>query len=301
MNDPEVVAHQFLYECEHLRGLSRSTVTNYKTLLNHFQAHVRLRDISDVTPDTIRSYLLYGRAKCGWKAITVHTYVKLLVVYFKWCVKRQFIEKTPMVDIELPILEDAVPRDIPADEAARLLEAAYNYPNISTFSRYRNHAIFSMLIFAGLRKTELINLKLMDVDFEVMTIFVRQGKGRKDRKIPMDFTLAMSLRRYIRERDRHNKTAPEFFTAYRKNTGMTEYGLLYVVDCVRDASGIRFSLHQLRHTFATQMLIGGCSLPALKAMMGHSKIETTERYTRGVVNHLRAEIEKHPMGKCYKS
>jgi len=295
MHDPELVAHQFLHECAHLRGYSRATTKNYENILTTFNRHIQVRCLSEVTSAIIRSFLLYGRAECEWKAVTVHTYVKLLVVYFKWCVKRGFVGDTPMIDIELPILEDVVPRDIPAPEAQRILEAAYNYPNISAFVRNRNHAIFSVLIFGGLRKSELLNLKLMDIDFEAMTIFVRQGKGRKDRKIPMDGTLVMSLQRYLGERNRCNKTAPEFFAAFRKNAGMTEHGLLHVVSNVREASGVKFSLHQLRHTFATQMLIGGCSLPALKAMMGHSKIETTERYTRGVVNHLREEVAKHAM------
>ena len=76
---------------------------------------------------------------------------------------------------------------------------------------------------------------------------------------------------------------------------MSDMALEHIVRQMRKASGIYFILHQLRHTFATQLLRNGCNLKALQILMGHSNIETTTIYLEGIVDHLQPEIAKHPM------
>jgi site-specific recombinase XerD len=153
-----------------------------------------------------------------------------------------------------------------------------------------------MFIHAGLRKNECLRLTFTDVDTENLTIFVRRGKGNKDRTVPMSYALAQSLKRYIEERKRLNKTCPEFFTSLRENRGFTENGLKHFVDKLVKVSGMNFTIHSLRHTFATLMLEGGCDIYSLSKMMGHSDIKTTTIYLSASVEHLRSQIVKHPLG-----
>ena len=177
----------------------------------------------------------------------------------------------------------------------KLLEIVYNYPYDYKFLRYRNHAIFSMFMFAGLRKTELLNLKFTDVDITNLSIFVNQGKGNKDRIIPMSYTLAESLKRYLVERTRLGKTCINFFASLNRNCGFTEIGLTRLIIKMRLASGIVFTAHKLRHTFATLMLEGGCDIYSLSKMMGHSDIKTTTIYLSASAEHLRSQVGKHPL------
>jgi site-specific recombinase XerD len=150
-------------------------------------------------------------------------------------------------------------------------------------------------LLAGLRKKELINLKLTDVDIENMTIFVRQGKGARDRIIPMCYTLTDSLKKYLIERERLHKTAPEFFCSLNRNMGIKSIGLRRMVELFREESNIKFSLHKLRHTFATLMLEGGADIFSLSKMMGHSDIKTTTIYLAASAEHLRKQMTKHPL------
>jgi len=173
----------------------------------------------------------------------------------------------------------------------------HNYPYGYTFLRCRNHAIFSTFIFAGLRKQELLTLKFTDIDIENLTIFVRQGKGKKDRIIPMTYTLAQSLKRYLEYRKKLNKTCPEFFTSLNRNQGFTDTGLKRLVEQIRKASGVTFTVHKLRHTFATLMLEGGCDIYSLSKMMGHSDIKTTTIYLYASAEHLRSQMTKHPLNE----
>jgi site-specific recombinase XerD len=206
-----------------------------------------------------------------------------------------YMESNPAEDIEVPKLEKRLPVKFTKKDAFTLLETVYNYPHYNKFLQSRNHAIFSTFIFAGLRKKELLNLRYTDVDIENRTIFVNQGKGSKDRMIPMSHTLAESLQRYVIERKRSKKTCPQFFASYPTNMGYTKDGLVRLIKDMRNASHLSFTAHKLRHTFATLMLEGGCDIYALSKMMGHSDIKTTTIYLYASVEHLRGQMMKHPL------
>ena len=200
-----------------------------------------------------------------------------------------------MGDIEIPKLEKRLPPKLTKQDATKLLEIVYNYPYDYKYLRYRNHAIFATFIFAGIRRKELVKLKVTDVDLENLTIFINQGKGSKDRIIPMCYTLAASLKRYLEERKRLKKTCAEFFVSLNRDVGFTESGLKRLTEHMRKASKIDFTIHKLRHTFATLMLEGGCDIYSLSKMMGHDNIKTTTIYLAASAEHLRSQITKHPL------
>ncbi len=186
-----------------------------------------------------------------------------------------------------------MPSSLTKLDAFKLLEVIYNYPYDYKYLRYRNHAIFAVCIFAGLRKNEVLQLQYSDVDLQNLSIFVRQGKGNKDRIVPICFALAQSLKLYIEERKRLNKTCSPFFASLNRNVGLTESGLKNLIITMRDSSRISFTAHKLRHTFATLMMEGGCDIYILSKMMGHSDIKTSTIYLSASAEHLRAQITKH--------
>jgi site-specific recombinase XerD len=161
--------------------------------------------------------------------------------------------------------------------------------------RARNHALFSTFVHAGLRRSELIHLQYSDVDLENNALFVRQGKGAKDRMIPISYVLAETLHRYIEERKKLNYMSPRFFVSSKKDQGLSLDGLKHLIDQVCRITGFKFSSHKLRHTFATLMLEGGCDIYSLSKMMGHSDIKTTTIYLSASIEHLRTQIDKHPL------
>lgn len=110
----------------------------------------------------------------------------------------------------------------------------------------------------------------------------------------MSTTLAQTLKRYDDERKRLNRTCPEFF-ASSKNMGLTRTGLRNLVALIQKASNMNFSLHKLRHTFATLMIEGGCDIYSLSRMMGHADIKTTTIYLAASPEHLRSQMVKHPL------
>ncbi len=286
---------QFCEYSQFIRGYAKPTIRRYINVVGLFKRVEGIVFMEDITDASVRHHLLYGRTERKWNANTFITVHKSLLVFFRWCVEQGYIDHNPAEDIETPKLEKRLPPKLTRQEAMRIIESAYNYPYPYKFLRYRNHAVFSMFIFTGLRKQELLSLKLADVDLENHSIFVRQGKGAKDRVLPICSTLAETLRRYLGERQRLNKTCPEFFTSLNRNVGFTSTGLKHLVAKLNVASGVRFSAHKLRHSFATLMLEGGCDIYSLSRMMGHSDIKTTTIYLAASAEHLREQMTKHPM------
>jgi site-specific recombinase XerD len=293
--DIQILLQKFCDYLLSIRGYSKDTIRRYKYVVSGYCKIIGVSEISQVSDDNVRSLFYIGRTERNWSVNTFIVYHKTLLVFFRWCIKQGYMEKNPVIDIEKPKLEKRLPTKLTKQMALHLLEIVDNYPYGYKFLRYRNHAIFSTFIFTGLRKQELLNLKYNDIDLENLSIFVRQGKGNKDRIIPISYSLAQTLKKYIDERKRLNKTNPEFFSSLRNNMGFTDNGLKKLVDQIRKSSGIKFSIHKLRHTFATLMLEGGCDIYSLSRMMGHSDIKTTTIYLSASADHLRSQMTKHPL------
>lgn len=290
-----VLANQFYEYSLFIKGYSKQTIKRYNTAIKFYCKYANITDIEQVSQANVRGFLLYGRIERNWKPNTFIIFHKSLAVFFRWCVKEKYLAENPAEEIELPKLERTLPPKLTKQESLRLLEIVYNYPYDYRFLRYRNHALFAVMLFAGLRRGEVINLKYADVDVENQSIFIRQGKGSKDRIIPMSRTLATIFTSYLEERKRLNKTCPEFFTALSRNKGITDQLIKRLVVQMREVSGIPFSSHKLRHTFATLMLEGGCDIYSLSKMMGHSDIKTTTIYLAASAEHLRSQMTKHPL------
>ena len=293
--DIQILAEQFYDYSTYIKGYSKTTIRSYRSSIKFFCSTLDITTTSEITEDNVRQFFMNGRINRKWKPATFVTYHKSLIGFFRYCTEKGYIPKNYIKEIETPKLKKSLPKRISNEDAQTLLEVTYNYPHKYHFLRYRNHAIFATFLYAGLRKGELFNLKLSDVDIENLTIFIRYGKGGKDRIIPMSQTLALSLRRYLKERTRLKKTCPHFFTSLNRNKGFTDSGLRRVVRTLKDVTHIDFTIHRLRHTFATLMIEGGCDIYSLSKMMGHSDITTTTIYLSATAEHLRGQIFKHPL------
>ncbi len=293
--DIDILSQKFCDYSSSIRGYSKHTIRRYRNVIKRYCQLANISEINQVNDENVRALFYYGRTERNWSVNTFIVYHKTLLVFFRWCITQGYMKNNPITDIEKPKIEKRLPVKLNKQVSLRLLEVVYNYPYEYKFLRYRNHAIFSTFIFTGLRKQELLNLKYTDIDTDNFTIFVKQGKGNKDRIVPMSYTLAQSLKRYMDERKRLNKTNPEFFSSLRGNVGFTDNGLKKLVDQVRKSSGVSFTVHKLRHTFATLMLEGGCDIYSLSKMMGHSDIKTTTIYLSASAEHLRGQMVKHPL------
>lgn len=286
--------------CEHSRymlGYSDATIRRYATTVRLFRGMMAVTEIEECTDERVREFFYRGRRERQWTASSFVTYRKSLLVFIRWCVGRGHLPANPVEAIEVPRQPKTLPPKLSEQEARRLLEHVRNHPYSDQFLRHRNHAIFATFLLAGLRKSELLKLAVVDVDLVNCSILVRKGKGSKDRIVPISATLAGLLRLYAHQRTRLGKSCPEFFASFSRNMGLTNDGLKHLVMSLRSATGRRFTVHQLRHTFATLMLEGGSDIYSVSRMLGHSDIRTTTIYLAATPEHLRRQVARHPLSR----
>jgi integrase/recombinase XerC len=203
--------------------------------------------------------------------------------FLKFCKDNQIIFGNPADTIEGPIREERDPAILLKTEYKALLQVAGG--------NERDFAIVMLFLQSGLRVSELVNLRLADVDFESREITVRQGKGRKDRVVPLVGQALDALKAYLAVRE----VSPEYDNVFlaRNKTSMDQRTVRYRIQKYYKEAGIRkkASVHTLRHTFATHQIHNGLKINQLKDVMGHKKMETTYKYVHLDRTNLRREME----------
>ncbi|MCL4808158.1 MAG: tyrosine-type recombinase/integrase [Thermoanaerobaculia bacterium] len=218
----------------------------------------------------------------GVSAVTTNHYWRALRPFFVDLERRDGV-MNPFRGMRQPVTGHPQPKALSPEECRRVLLAADNYPWDSPFERRRAVAVLATVMYAGLRKKELLRLLYTDVDLDEGTISIRGGKGRGDGKDRLVF-IAPELREvldaFLRARVLARVTAPGFWASPRGGSFMSEAALMRVVKRVRRASGLPLGLHRLRHSFVTLLLKAGVPIHVVQNLAGHASIRTTEVYFR---------------------
>jgi site-specific recombinase XerD len=204
--------------------------------------------------------------------------------FLKFLKDNQIIFGNPADTIVGPIREEREPAILLKTEYKALLQVAGANP--------RDFAVIMLFLQTGLRVSELVNLKLQDVDFASRELTVRQGKGRKDRVVPLVGQAHQALKAYLAVREGD----PEYDNVFlaQNGTSMDMRTVRYRIKKYYEEAGIRkkASVHTLRHTFATHQIHNGLKLNQLKEVLGHRQMETTYKYVHLDRTNLRQEMEQ---------
>ncbi|MEA9393571.1 site-specific tyrosine recombinase XerC [Acerihabitans sp. TG2] len=228
---------------------------------------------------------------------TQRSQLQPLVVWFRWMTRQGLLLANPAADLELPKLERHLPRHILSVED---VEQVLSLPDLSTTQGIRDRTLMELLWSSGLRRSEVARLDLYSVDRRRKTVTVRQGKGKKDRVIPIGERALRWVLRYqyeVRPQLLVNAQVTALFVAQDGIAGLTPNGITYAVGCYIKDSGIaiRGSCHLFRHAMATQMLENGADVRWIQAMLGHASLETTALYTQVSIKALSAvHASTHP-------
>ena len=192
-------------------------------------------------------------------------------------------------------MEKRLPTYLSPEQCEKLLETAYHLNYKYKSEGIRNRALIGMMILAGLRLSEVANLKRLDVDLDTHVITVRQGKCNKDRQIPISSRLHFFLSEYSDVRFKGRSKHIHFFSSVARDESLGARGIQNICKMLRVAAGIDFSPQILRHTFATHTYRGSRDIYAVSGLLGHAKIETTQIYAHLSLDDKRLSVERHLM------
>ena len=228
---------------------------------------------------TIREYLLSQKEDLLWSAKTFRNERQYLKSFFDWLVREDVLKSNPIDKIEKPKLPKNLPRFITKEQAMTILSHAQFFKWRYSFERVRNIALIAMFLMTGLRLNELINLRVQDIDFYSKEIFVKNGKGRKERIVPMYPRLESFLKAYNEERKILKNQSQWFFHSVKSDKRMTPKAIQTVCRKVSKESGVKFTPHMLRHTMARLSLDSGLGIYQVKELLGHASVSSTEIYS----------------------
>ena len=277
---------------------SGHTITAYRNDLNSFadsiEAFFELDDALVITRRMISSFIA-DLAESGITARSINRKLSSIQSFYGFLMKEGLLDSNPAKSIQRPKTSSHLPSVMRSDQVKELFN-----PELfgNDFEGMRNYAMLSVLYACGLRRDELINLKLSDIDFHSGQLKVL-GKRNKERIIPIAEELIQVLKKYIDERNALANSEPYVFLTIK---AQKIYPSL-VYDIVKNylskvTTMEKRSPHVLRHTFATHLLNEGANLQSIKELLGHSSLATTQVYTHTSLEKLKDVYNHaHPRSK----
>ncbi len=278
------------------KGLSENSLMSYSADLAQYITFLeknRINDPADVNTTFIFAWLI-DLSKKGLSAKSRARHLITIRGFYKFLVNEKKITKNPVKKVEIPKTGLALPKIMTVKEVADLLDA----PDIRKPREMRNSAMMEIMYGAGLRVSELISLKLQDINLDANCVRV-MGKGSKERLIPIGSPARSITQEWInqgRPALLHKTSTPYLFVA-RAGKPMTRQAFWKIIKKYALLAGISKNItpHTLRHSFATHLLEGGADLRSVQTMLGHSDISTTQIYTHISREYLMKMHQKyHP-------
>ncbi len=271
------------------RRYSKNTIHSYETDLRQFVEFLedhfgKARIFWKVIDKKILRYFLIRLQEQNISRRSIARKLATLKSFFRFLLKKDVIEKNPAATVKMPHFEKKLPEYLTTEEMQSLLRL----PNYKTFEGLRDLAILELFYGTGMRLSELINLKIQQVDLNERLIRVT-GKGNKERIIPFGGSAQIILERYLTIRPQYaEKTVDNVFVL---KTGKKMYPMAVqriVKKYLSQVSQIqKQSPHILRHTYATHLLNAGADIRVVKDLLGHENLSTTQVYTHLSIEHLK--------------
>jgi integrase/recombinase XerD len=277
------------------RGYSEFTVKNRRVHIGFFIGWAYehgLREPIEVTRPVLeryQRYLFFYRKKNGEPLTFRSQHARLvpLRVWFKWMTRQNHILHNPASEIDLPRLGRTLPKAILSIEE---IEHVMAQPNVCDPIGLRDRAILEVIYATGLRRLEIVRLKLFELQLDRGLILVNQGKGKKDRYVPIGERAAAWLRKYIAEARPELAIEPDDLSVFLTAEGepFSRDHLTYVVKERIGAAhtGKKGACHLLRHCMATHMHENGADIRFIQQILGHEDIKTTQIYTQVALRAL---------------
>jgi integrase/recombinase XerD len=278
------------------RGLSVNTIKSYTRDLTDFAGFIgndNSKSILKIARMDIANYLAHLRQR-GLASSTIDRKTDSLRSFYRFLTSEKLTTEDPTRHIESARSWSKLPDVLSPEEVQALLDQ----PDISKPLGLRNRAILEIMYATGLRVSELIQLRITDLNAEIGYIRCL-GKGNKERVVPVGSKALEAIQNYLKSGRPRLKPKDDYLLINYRGEKLTRDGVRRIIQKLAKATGIskKISPHTLRHCFATHLLEGGADLRSLQEMLGHADISTTQIYTHVTSQRLKEIHQKfHPRG-----
>lgn len=288
---------QYIDECRYIKQLREATIKSYEEVFANLKKNLpELDTIEDLNLHLVMKFFsLLGKREA--RTSTIRSYYDRLMVFFRWLENNGTIEKGSLASRitkpPRPKYEDS--KALCTDDISSIQSAIVLRSSHDSFQLNRDLLILSLLLYTGMRKGELLGLRIQDIDMKERTLYINSqtSKSKKSRSIPINSTLYMYLKRYLNELRSKAVTRSSLLRSCKTLAPFTQHGLKHWVARYNERSGVRFHLHQFRHTFACTLAKANVDIVSIKSLLGHSSVVMTERYLRSIgTEGMKSVIER---------
>lgn len=277
------------------RKYSNDTIHSYQNDLEKFCVFFKNKKLENINKQDVRDYLKFlEKENLNSKSIAHN--ISVLRSFYKFLIISKKTENDPMVFIELPKIPKTLPNVLSIDEVDRLL-------SIDVKDKYsaRNKAMLELMYSSGLRISELINLKVVDISLDEALVKIF-GKGSKERLVPIGDCALNAIENYIfiYRPQLIKKQSSDYLFLSSRGSKMSRQAFFKIIKQIANENNIKteISPHTLRHSFATHMLNYGADLRSIQELLGHSDISTTQIYTHISKSKINDDYQNsHPHSK----
>lgn len=293
----EKVIDSFVSYLHNVKKTSDNTKMSYRRDLEkvrHFMEERGISDVQQITADDLNAYILVLEEN-NFKAATISRNIASMKAFYHFMYKEELVKKDISETLKAPKIEKKIPEILSMEEVVRLLEQ----PNGDSPKEIRDKAMLELLYATGIRVTELITLKVSDMDLQQGFIACRDSG--KERVIPFGTEAKKALVRYL-EYSREamvDDAASDYLFTNCSGQPMSRQGFWKLIKFYTKKAGITADItpHTLRHSFAAHLVENGADLRSVQEMLGHSDISTTQVYANMNHNRIREVYTKaHPRG-----
>ena len=286
---------EFVDYLTNVKRASKNTIASYKrdlVKLNNFLTDSGVKGLKEITSTNLNSYILMIE-KQGMSTATVSRNIASVKAFFLYLLKQGMLSEDPSETLKPPKIEKKAPVILTIEEINLLLEQ----PNGSTPKDIRDKAMLELLYATGIRVSELIGLRVKDVNLSMN--FLQCRDGNKERVIPFTNETKAALENYLyNAREIMCKNDQESLFTNCQGAPMTRQGFWKIIKYYSAKAGIKKDItpHTIRHSFAMHLVNNGADLRAVQEMLGHSDISTTQIYVKNNMNNKIKEVydKAHP-------
>lgn len=284
----------FLKYLEKDKNYSLLTIESYRKDLEEFKKYTN-KDLTKISKEDVKKYLkfLFDKEE---KNSTVSRHISTLKSFYKYLYIEGLIDKNPLSNIKYPKKEKLLPKFIKENELNEILNASKD----GEFGQ-RNNLIIELLYATGVRVSELVNIKISDIDFSNKQIRIL-GKGSYERFVYFGEYAESALNTYLNDLRIKllNGKRNDYLILNKNGNQITTRGVALIIDNIIKETSLKINIspHSLRHTFATHLLDAGCDLRSVQELLGHKSINSTEVYTHVTSERLKeVYFNAHPRGR----
>ncbi len=295
-NNLQYIFNLYISECQYTKCLRSETLKSYREVFATFQKIMpEISSLEDITPNIFNIFFKrlsnrkrivgVNQIKTGVKASTIRTYYNKLIAFVRWLENngylKQYSVSSKVVKPVSPVYDDY--KILSEGEMGKIITAIITHSNNYLHLR-RDLLILGLFVYTGIRKGELLSLRIQDIDLQkrILHINGRTSKSKKSRFIPIHFNLEGYLKDYLQERKSLCFTSEFLIISTKEDKGLSTHGLKSWVTKYNRLSGVKFHMHQFRHTFACTMARNNADFVSIMRVLGHSSYKMTERYLRSI-------------------